>query len=350
MTIRYKCAECGAAMNINDELAGTDGNCPRCQVQFTVPAPEGGPAANTHAVPQPAVEVRQSSSGHSEGPLSDDDIDAFLSEDPSPSSSAGRRDSSADSDDELQTEENPFDAHAEASSDDDESDKRSSKKKGKRETAGAKPEANKSAAIAKSLMGRGAPLEAPDEPDETAKKKRRPFGGREEKRAGEISSYKEAVAYLAKLGWPYVLAIAVVVGGCIYLASTMYKRFEAPPLAPVTGTVTLDGKPLKLAIVKFMPVTEASTGNEGFKRGAASFGFTDAEGKYAMTYATADGSPVMGALIGKHQVQIQLNDPAGAQLIPARYSTFQSELMVDVAKGKGPINFELKSDPPEKTE
>ena len=42
MTIRYKCEECGAALNIKDELAGTKGNCPRCQVEFIIPAPEVG--------------------------------------------------------------------------------------------------------------------------------------------------------------------------------------------------------------------------------------------------------------------------------------------------------------------
>jgi hypothetical protein len=352
MTIRYKCAECGAAMNINEELAGTEGNCPRCQVQFTVPAPDSDAATNSHTAPQPAVEVRQRASTHSEeGPLSDDDIDAFLSSDPS--SSVGRRDSSADSDDELQTDKNPFDEHAgEPPEEADEAqEKRSNKKKGKRAGAAtAKPDSAKSASIAQSLMGRGATPVESDRVDETVRKKRKPFGGREEKHAGEISSFKEMVAYFAKLGWPFVAGGGAFLALCFYLSFSMMKHFEAPPLAPVSGTVTLDGKPLKLAIVKFMPVTEGAAGNEGFKRGATSFGFTDADGKYTLTYANADGKPVLGALIGKHQVQIQLSDPAGAQLIPARYSTFQSELMVDVAKGKGPTDFPLKSDPVEKTE
>src|SRR5258708_6096076 len=143
MTIRYKCAECGAAMNINDELAGTEGNCPRCQAQFTVPVPDSVAAS------QPAVEARQSSSGHSEGgPLSDDDIGAFLSGDASPSSTAGHRDSSADSDDELSTEKNPFDEHAEDSGEESESEKRARKQKGKRGAAAAKPDSARSASIA----------------------------------------------------------------------------------------------------------------------------------------------------------------------------------------------------------
>ena len=41
MTIRYTCAECGAVLNIKEELAGTQGHCPRCQGEFTVPDAEG---------------------------------------------------------------------------------------------------------------------------------------------------------------------------------------------------------------------------------------------------------------------------------------------------------------------
>lgn len=351
MTIRYKCAECGAAMNINDELAGTEGNCPRCQVQFTVPAAEAGAGAQP-IVPQPAVEIRQGSSSHSEeGPLSDDEIGLFLSSDPSPSSSsAGRRDAEADSDDELQTEKNPFDEHAGESvveSDDSESEKRSrqQKQKAKRgNAAAANPNAAKSASIAQSLMGRGAQLEVPDEPE---KRKRRPFGGREERHDGQISSFKEVVTYFAKMGWPFVAGGGAFLALCFYLSFSMMKHFESPPLAPVTGTVTLDGKPLKQAIVKFVPVFE---GPEGYKKGSTSFGFTGPDGKYTLIYASEGDKQVMGAIIGPHQVQIQLNDPTGAQLIPLRYSTYQSELKVDVAKGKGPIDFELKSETPEKTE
>jgi hypothetical protein len=359
MTIRYKCAACGAALNIDDELAGSEGNCPRCQVQFTVPA------SVSDAAPQPAVEVTQGSKtlppgGQvGDGALSDDDISALLNSDAPPSGSSSRRGSQADSDAELQTVPgNPFDeeprrenkkravdADAQEEPHDEESERPSQKQKKKRTgTPPAKGDSRESSSIAKTLMGRGG---QPLERDETEKRKRRPFGGRDEHHEGEITSIKDVVTYAAKMGWPFLLGIAVVFGGLFWLSYSMMKRMDLPPLAVVSGTVTLDGKPLKAAIVKFIPRFE---GPEAYKRGSSSFGFTDADGKYALTYANEDGKPIMGAVIGPHQVQIQLNDLGGGQLIPSIYSTSQSELKADVKKGMGPVDFSLKSEPAESVE
>ena len=40
MTIRFTCAGCGSLLKIKDELAGTDGKCPKCKTEFVVPNPE----------------------------------------------------------------------------------------------------------------------------------------------------------------------------------------------------------------------------------------------------------------------------------------------------------------------
>ncbi|HLJ12150.1 MAG TPA: hypothetical protein VKU82_13235 [Planctomycetaceae bacterium] len=194
-------------------------------------------------------------------------------------------------------------------------------------------------------MGRGG---QPVERDDPEKRKRRPFGGREERHEGELTSIRDVVTYFAKLGWPYVAGIGLFLGLCIWLALSAFKQFvPSAPLAPVSGTVTIDGKPLKNAIVKFVPKLE---GPDSYKKGTTSFGWTDAEGKYTLTYANEDGKPIMGAVIGPHQVQIQLNDIAGGQLLPPIYSTFQSQLKADVKKGMGPVNFDLKSEPVEAPE
>ena len=144
------------------------------------------------------------------------------------------------------------------------------------------------------------------------------------------------------------LIAAVAITSALLLLATgrvptpLTKHFEAPARAPVTGTITLDGKPLKSAIVKFVPVVDST---QGALRGATSFGFTDAEGKYTLTYATGDdGKPLMGAVVGPHQVQIQLNDPSGEQRIPARYGTLQSDLKADVKQGMSPVDIALKSE------
>jgi hypothetical protein len=126
------------------------------------------------------------------------------------------------------------------------------------------------------------------------------------------------------------------------VSSSLTKHVEAPALAPVTGTITLDGKPLKSAIVKFVPVVDPT---KGPMRGSTSFGFTDTDGKYTLIYATGDdGKPVMGAVVGPHQVQIQLNDLSGEQSIPARYGASQSDLKADVKQGMPPVDIALKSE------
>ena len=67
-------------------------------------------------------------------------------------------------------------------------------------------------------------------------------------------------------------------------------------IASVSGTVKLNGKPYKDAIVTFQPMG----GKENPNPGRGSSGVTDAEGKFSLTY---DGeSP--GAVVGSHRVRI----------------------------------------------
>ncbi len=77
--------------------------------------------------------------------------------------------------------------------------------------------------------------------------------------------------------------------------------------------------------------------------GGTSIGLTDADGKFTLTYAK--GNAVMGAEIGPHQVQIQLNDPSGELVIPANYGTPNSDLKADVKIGMPPFDIALKSEP-----
>ncbi len=338
MTIRYKCPECGAALNINDELAGTEGNCPRCESQFVVPAPE------SETVPQAAAEAKPAAgSARPAGPLSEDDIGDFLSSDPSPLSS-NRRSSEPESDDELSAEQaNPFDEDRSEA----ENERRLKKHKPKR--GGTEKKANssgQSASIAQRLMGRGEA--APETTDEPDKKKRRAFGDREERRAGELTSYADVAKFFVKEYGAYAAIGVAIVVGLVWWAASRMAKVTTPPLVQVSGTVTLDGKPVEKAWVKFVPQFE---GPEGYLKGSTSFGFTDAAGKYTLTYTTdSNGKAILGAVIAKHQVQIQLNDLGGGQLIPPRYSSSQSDLKVEVKEGIGPLDFPLKSDPVEQTQ
>jgi len=349
MTIRYKCPECGAALNIDDELAGTEGNCPRCQVAFVVPQPESRPAAEAEpvakaeAVSQPAAGGERKKGSSAAGSLlSEDDIGDFLSSEPVPSKSGGEI-ASLDSDDALPVDTaNPFDEDGEEA----EAARRARKQKQKRGgSAAAKSDSTESASIAKNLMSKGGSSADAPVAEPAGKKKRKQFGAAEEHRPGEMTGYKDVVTYLAKMGWPFLAGGGAFLGLCIWLSFSMMKHFDAPPLARVTGTVTLDGQPVKDAIVKFVPQGAGKNLTLG-----TSIAMTDASGKFDLVYANDDGKPIMGAVIGMHQVQVQLNDIGGAQKIPLKYSTYDSDLKADVKKGMAPLDFPLKSDPVEKTE
>ncbi len=111
-----------------------------------------------------------------------------------------------------------------------------------------------------------------------------------------------------------------------------------PELAKVTGTVTLDGKPLEGAIVSFTPLEVAEKG-----RGKSSSGGTDAEGKFQLMYNT----DTPGAIIGEHRVLVNKLDgnmeDAGPEMIPARYN-INSEITKTVTKSDpNEFTIDLKS-------
>ena len=60
MTIRYKCPECESVLKIKDDLAGTDGKCPKCKAKFVVPEPEGDAEPAQPAAGKKPKSARQS--------------------------------------------------------------------------------------------------------------------------------------------------------------------------------------------------------------------------------------------------------------------------------------------------
>jgi hypothetical protein len=113
---------------------------------------------------------------------------------------------------------------------------------------------------------------------------------------------------------------------------------------PVSGRVTLDGKPIADATVTFQP---ADSG----KPGTGSAGKTDANGQFTLQLV---GMNRPGALIGKHRISITAlgnteADDSGKKTrdqVPAWYNT-QSTLTFEVPSGgTDKANFELSSKPP----
>ncbi|HJZ58381.1 MAG TPA: DUF4198 domain-containing protein [Gemmataceae bacterium] len=121
-------------------------------------------------------------------------------------------------------------------------------------------------------------------------------------------------------------------------------------VAPVSGTVTLDGKPLANAWVTFMPVGTKDNPDPG----PTAAGKTDAQGKF--TLAIEPGRP--GAVVGKHKVAINsaggdekggdrdAGGPRGPrEKLPDVYN-YKTTLTFDVPpEGTETANFELKSRP-----
>jgi hypothetical protein len=118
-------------------------------------------------------------------------------------------------------------------------------------------------------------------------------------------------------------------------------------IAPVSGRVTLDGKPLPYATVQFYPMAAATSENAG----PTAIGRTDLDGRYKL--APFDNSAATGAVVGRNKVIITVNppppDPKDTRpkhyvQLPVRYNR-KSELEKEVPPEGGEVNFELTSKP-----
>ncbi|MFN5757876.1 MAG: carboxypeptidase-like regulatory domain-containing protein [Planctomycetia bacterium] len=103
-----------------------------------------------------------------------------------------------------------------------------------------------------------------------------------------------------------------------------------PPLGTVTGTVTLDGRPLAAAAVHFTP--------DG--PGRTSLGSTDSAGGYRLRYLR----DIEGANLGRHTVRIMTatEENGGREILPPRYHA-ATVLEAVVQPGTNRIDFSLQS-------
>jgi hypothetical protein len=117
--------------------------------------------------------------------------------------------------------------------------------------------------------------------------------------------------------------------------------------APVSGTVTMNGKPLAGATVMFSPIAKEGS----IDAGPGSGGKTNEKGEYTLTSDTGRN----GALVGKHRVSISLMGQGTSETderrrpgtpvnqVPLRYNG-KTELTYEVpAGGTDKADFTLKS-------
>ena len=139
-----------------------------------------------------------------------------------------------------------------------------------------------------------------------------------------------------RVGLPTSLcgAVLLIVGGCS----------DGPKLADVSGTVTLDGKPVPGAVLTFIPENP---------EGSTSYGQTDAQGQYSLMFTRSK----YGAMLGKHRVEIETRKisadeaadmkAAGEEApayvaIPKKYRE-AGALTAEVTSGSNKIDFPLTS-------
>jgi hypothetical protein len=146
---------------------------------------------------------------------------------------------------------------------------------------------------------------------------------------------------------PVLAVLAVVLAGC---------NSEPYQVAPVSGRVTVDGKPVEKAAVMFQPVAQKGDINPG----PGSYGITDADGRYTLKLI---GLERKGAAVGHHKVRIEnYTDPGDttddrprkrekpAIPIPSRYNRIEALLEFDVLPGgTGDADFDLTSKEPPRT-
>ncbi|QDT66668.1 hypothetical protein V22_39390 [Calycomorphotria hydatis] len=134
---------------------------------------------------------------------------------------------------------------------------------------------------------------------------------------------------------PIPLLLLTVLIGC--------QSSDQPPLVPVSGVVSLDGKPLEGVSLQFSPVAG----------GRPSFGMTEANGMYELIYVREE----KGATPGQHDVTLMKEGPAPGvteedmadgefptvEIIPEKYFG-EEAIQVTVAGNTQVINFELTSD------
>ena len=120
-----------------------------------------------------------------------------------------------------------------------------------------------------------------------------------------------------------------------------------PGVAPVSGRITLDAKPLVNALVSFQPESDA------INPGPGSQGRTNANGEYSLQLLTKD---VAGAIPGKHKISITAyeGDSEGAPssgsdmafrkaLVPKKYNAESTLFCTVPPGGTTAVNFELNS-------
>lgn len=103
-------------------------------------------------------------------------------------------------------------------------------------------------------------------------------------------------------------------------------------IAPVSGQITVDGKPMAGVSVSFQPIAESSS-----NPGPGSTGKTDELGRYVLQVVGKEPRP--GAVVGKHRVSVSL---LGGKIIKNGKITKKRKQKIDaIYNSKSELVFEV---------
>src|SRR5262245_49156908 len=103
-------------------------------------------------------------------------------------------------------------------------------------------------------------------------------------------------------------------------------------IVPVSGRVTLDGKPLVNATVVFQPISDEKNPGPG------SSGKTDKDGRFTLELTTGKES---GALVGLHKVSITAYEGDGEVPSSGSDIVFRKALLPDEYNAKSKLTFDV---------
>jgi hypothetical protein len=135
---------------------------------------------------------------------------------------------------------------------------------------------------------------------------------------------------------PGGVVIFVLCWGAYFLSTQIIVgKGNLPPLGSVSGKVTMNGKPLPNASIRFIPLDDE--GRNERKGASVAMGLTDDAGRYRLLYV----KDTYGAAIGKNRVQIQAKDGAGHERVPNDFNSL-SQLQREVKSGSQEFDFDVK--------
>jgi len=147
-----------------------------------------------------------------------------------------------------------------------------------------------------------------------------------------------------KNGWLVPVVPRLILLGGLTLLAAGCSGHKGPKLVPVSGKVTLDGKPLPGGVVNFFP--DKAKGNDSQNTAT---GTIDSSGTYKLTSNAKEG-----AALGHYKVTVATEMPPGADMkagemppklppINSKYKLIdQTPLSVEVVESPGTGAYDLK--------